>query len=69
MLDLIEKALRKSSLGFARIDGTKSEAQRRGAIDSFRSNAKCEVLLASIGCAGCGYVLKCNRILLFDSRV
>ena len=54
MLDLVEKALAAERIVFQRIDGGKSLQQRRQAIQSFRDNSSCTVLLASIGSAGVG---------------
>jgi len=54
MLDLIEKALAAEGVIFRRIDGGKSLRQRRQAIESFRNDSSCTVLLASIGSAGVG---------------
>ena len=54
MLDLIEKALAVEGIVFERIDGGKSLRHRRQAIQSFRNNPSCTVLLASIGSAGVG---------------
>jgi SNF2 family DNA or RNA helicase len=54
MLDLIEKALASERIVFQRIDGGKSLLHRRHAIQSFRHNPSCTVLLASIGSAGVG---------------
>jgi superfamily II DNA/RNA helicase len=53
-LDLIEKALASAGIIFQRIDGGKSLRNRRHAIQSFRNNPSCTVLLASIGSAGVG---------------
>lgn len=54
MLDLIEKVLASERIVFQRIDGGKSLRHRRQAIQSFRNNPSCTVLLASIGSAGVG---------------
>ncbi|RFU32920.1 hypothetical protein B7463_g3424, partial [Scytalidium lignicola] len=54
MLDLIEKALVSYGFSFERIDGSKSLSHRKRAIQSFRSNPSCTILLASIGSAGVG---------------
>lgn len=56
MLDLIEKAITLMGLEFQRIDGKKSIEQRRGALKEFSANGNCTVMLASIGCAGLGYL-------------
>ena len=54
MLDLIGCALTSEQIGYARIDGSKNELQRRKAIECFRSDTSCTVMLASIGSAGVG---------------
>jgi SNF2 family DNA or RNA helicase len=54
MLDLVEKALASERITFQRIDGGKSLRHRKHAIQSFRNNPSCTVLLASIGSAGVG---------------
>ncbi|KAB2571496.1 DNA repair protein rad8 [Lasiodiplodia theobromae] len=54
MLDQIGKALFANNLCFERIDGSKSDSQRRTALDRFRNDPDCCILLASIGSAGVG---------------
>lgn len=54
MLDLVGIALQVKGLKFQRIDGRYTEARRRSALEDFRTNARCTVLLASIGSAGVG---------------
>lgn len=54
MLDLVSIALRQQSLKYQRIDGRYSEKRRRCALEDFRTNAQCGILLASIGSAGVG---------------
>ena len=54
MLGLIGRALTIEGIYFERIDGQKSDAQRRRAVEIFRTNPDCTVLLASIGSAGVG---------------
>jgi SNF2 family DNA or RNA helicase len=58
MLDLIEKAMDQEGLWYQRLDGTKSLSQRDKSLKDFRSNPACEVLLASLGAGGVGYVSK-----------
>ena len=58
MLDLVEIALGINCFGFQRIDGKQAEARRRSVLDEFRKNARCSILLASIGSAGVGYVIR-----------
>jgi len=54
MLDLIEKALAGENIEFQRLDGTKTFGQRRDALQKFRNNMSCNVLLASLGGAAVG---------------
>ena len=54
MLDLVGIALQQSNFAFQRIDGGQMEARRRSALEDFRNNAHCTILLASIGSAGVG---------------
>jgi SWI/SNF-related matrix-associated actin-dependent regulator of chromatin subfamily A3 len=54
MLDLIEIGLAINGYRFARLDGDMSIQRRKSAIDDFRKNAECTVLLASLGSAGVG---------------
>ena len=54
MINLVEQALYKESFKFERLDGRKSDAQRRKALKVFGSNPDCTILLASIGSAGVG---------------
>ncbi|RYP62494.1 hypothetical protein DL769_007273 [Monosporascus sp. CRB-8-3] len=54
MLNLIQQDLRDVGLGIQRIDGQASLQQRRMAMEQFRSDPNCTVMLASIGSAGEG---------------
>ncbi|VBB80874.1 Putative protein of unknown function [Podospora comata] len=54
MLDLVELALQQRGIAFVRIDGTRSEQQRRKALKDFRDIPSCTVLLATLGSAGVG---------------
>ncbi|RYP70475.1 hypothetical protein DL771_005412 [Monosporascus sp. 5C6A] len=54
MLDLIQQDLGDVGLGIQRIDGQASLQQRRMAMEQFRSDPNCTVMLASIGSAGEG---------------
>jgi len=56
MLDLVERALEQHGILFQRLDGTLTLEQRKKAIDTFRNDTSCIVLLASIGSAGVGLV-------------
>ena len=63
MLDLVESALHHTGVQFQRIDGSKSLDSRRGALDTFKNNASCVILLASLGSAAVGYRLFPSTIL------
>ena len=54
MLDLLEKGLRTSGLKFERIDGSRTLRQRRDALEKFRVEPSCQILLASLGSAAVG---------------
>ncbi len=54
MLDLVEVALTINGFKFQRIDGSRSDEQRRRSLESFRTDHRCSILLASIGSAGIG---------------
>jgi SNF2 family DNA or RNA helicase len=54
MLDFIQKALRKNSIGFQRIDGQTTLHSRAAALKAFRNDPDCRVMLASIGSVGEG---------------
>jgi len=56
MLDLVEVAMKQVGIMFVRMDGSKSEQQRRKALKEFRESPTCAVLLATLGSAGVGYV-------------
>jgi len=49
MLDLIQKALQKDNIGFRRIDGQTTLKGRENALEAFRNDPNCQVMLASIG--------------------
>ncbi|CZR41600.1 uncharacterized protein FPRO_11189 [Fusarium proliferatum ET1] len=54
MLNLIESALLGEGFKFARIDGQKSLAERALALQSFRNDERCTVMIATIGSVGEG---------------
>jgi SNF2 family DNA or RNA helicase len=56
MLDLTGQGLSQRGIAYQRLDGTKSLAQRERALKQFRSDPNCEVLLATLGAGGVGYV-------------
>ncbi|KAF5241931.1 hypothetical protein FANTH_8891 [Fusarium anthophilum] len=54
MLNLLEFALRSEGFKFARIDGQKSLSERTLALQSFREDDRCTVMIATIGSIGEG---------------
>ncbi|GME30103.1 SNF2 family N-terminal domain-containing protein [Neofusicoccum parvum] len=69
MLDQIGKALQTHDLRFERIDGSKSDSQRRSALKRFRTLDDCCILLASIGSAGVGLDLTvASRVHLMEPQ-
>ncbi|KAG4282426.1 hypothetical protein FPRO06_09099 [Fusarium proliferatum] len=54
MLNLLETALRGEGFKFARIDGQKSLLERTSALQSFRDDGRCTVMIATIGSIGEG---------------
>ncbi|KAI2777343.1 SNF2 family N-terminal domain-containing protein [Daldinia loculata] len=67
MLDLIGRALSLNSFTYQRLDGSKSLAQRRYALDEFRANQSCTILLASLGSAAVGLDLTmASRVHLME---
>lgn len=56
MADLIQKALVQNGLRFSRIDGRSSLNDRKKALDMFKLDPNCRIMLATIGSAGEGYV-------------
>ncbi|KAF5530925.1 SNF2 family domain-containing protein [Fusarium mexicanum] len=54
MLSLLEFALRSEGFKFARIDGQKSLSERTLALQSFRDDDRCTVMIATIGSIGEG---------------
>lgn len=63
MLDLVQNDLEASGFSVRRIDGKASLDLRRQAVEQFRTDPKCTVMLASIGSAGEGYVLIMRCVL------
>ncbi|KAI1657871.1 SNF2 family N-terminal domain-containing protein [Daldinia decipiens] len=67
MLDLIGRALSLNSFTYQRLDGSKSLAQRRYALEEFRTNNDCTILLASLGSAAVGLDLTmASRVHLME---
>ncbi|OTB06436.1 hypothetical protein M426DRAFT_110751 [Hypoxylon sp. CI-4A] len=54
MLDLVGTALSMNAFVYQRLDGSQTLAQRRYALENFRHNADCTILLASLGSAAVG---------------
>ena len=54
MLDVIAKALTQHGFRYQRIDGQSSLPQRHMAIQQFKEEPTCTVMLASVGSAGEG---------------
>jgi len=55
MLELVEKAMISTGIGYQRLDGSKSLSQRDEALKEFRLSPDCEVLLTTLGAGGVGY--------------
>ena len=55
MLDLVEVALNMNGFKFVRVDGSRSDEQRKTSLETFRTDHQYNILLASIGSAGVGY--------------
>lgn len=56
MLDLVEVALHKNGFKFQRVDGSRTDEQRKTSLETFRTDHQYGILLASIGSAGVGYI-------------
>lgn len=54
MLDMLEIAFYRRGLRYQRIDGRKTLPQRRDALNQFKNDSSCTILLASIGSAAVG---------------
>ena len=54
MLDLVEVALNMDGFKFIRVDGSRSDEQRKTSLEIFRTDHQYNILLASIGSAGVG---------------
>ena len=59
MLNLVEVALTRNGFLFQRIDGNRTDEQRRLSLETFRTDTRYSILLASIGSAGIGYFTSC----------
>ena len=57
MLDLVEVALHMNGFKFQRVDGSRTDEQRKLSLGIFRTDHQYGILLASIGSAGVGYIL------------
>lgn len=56
MLDLVQVALTRNGFEYQRIDGSRTDEQRRLSLETFRTDPRYSILLASIGSAGIGYL-------------
>lgn len=54
MLNLVEVALTTNGYKFQRVDGSRTDEQRRLSLKTFRTDPRYSILLASIGSAGIG---------------
>ncbi|KAF8533502.1 SNF2 family N-terminal domain-containing protein [Trichophaea hybrida] len=69
MLDLVEIALEDAEIGFERLDGSMTLKQRSSALQNFSGKVSCQVLLASIQCAGVGLDLTAaSRVHLLEPQ-
>ena len=59
MLDLVEVALTINGFQFQRVDGKRSNEQRKMSLEKFRTDPQYNILLASIGSTGVGYSTAC----------
>ena len=59
MLNLVEVALTRNGFLFQRVDGNRTDEQRRLSLETFRTDPRYSILLASIGSAGIGYFTAC----------
>ena len=55
MLSLVEVALNMNGFKFVRVDGSRSDEQRKTSLEIFRTDHQYNILLASVGSAGVGY--------------
>ena len=60
MLDLVGVALNINGFQFQRVDGSRTDEQRRFSLNAFRTDHRYSILLASIGTAGIGYFTACH---------
>lgn len=67
MLNLIEPVFKAKGIRYARYDGSMTSAKREAALDTLRSDPKCQVLLCSLKCGALGLNLTCaSRVVLVD---
>ncbi|KAI2624406.1 SNF2 family N-terminal domain-containing protein [Hypoxylon sp. NC1633] len=67
MLDHIGQALSMNGFAYQRLDGSRSLTQRRHALQEFRANPSCMILLASLGSAAVGVDLTmANHVHLME---
>jgi SNF2 family DNA or RNA helicase len=66
MMDLIAVALKRERIGFERFDGSMTTAARTKALNHFREDDKCAVLMCSLKAGNLGLNLDCaSRVFLF----
>jgi len=66
-LDVIEESLKKAGYGYVRIDGNVTGIKRQDKIDTFQSDPKCQVMLASILTMGMGVDLtEASNVFIVD---
>lgn len=67
MLDRIGRSLRLTGIAFARLDGTMSRTDRSAALERFKMDPGCEVLLVSLRAGGTGLnLVQACRAYLMD---
>lgn len=69
MLNLVEVALTTNGYKFQRVDGSRTDEQRRLSLKTFRTDPRYSILLASIGSAGIGLDLTtASRVHLLEPQ-
>lgn len=67
-LDIVGHQLDTLGISFVRLDGKMSAPQRDAAMDTFASDPKCTILLASLGVCSVGLnLVAANQVILSDS--
>ncbi|OAV85317.1 hypothetical protein PTTG_30619 [Puccinia triticina 1-1 BBBD Race 1] len=60
-LEIVERALQESHIGFTWLTGNLKVQKRDENLNTFRGNSNCKVLLASLQAAGVGIDLRCAQ--------